>query len=494
MKRGNVLVFRWVSIFFILLAVLLTVFQLVTYSRIRVTFSPGTVIAGIPVGGLDRQQAADRLIQAYSLPIEVRYNDALIQIKPSTVGFKLDLETMLTAADQQRINQPFWIAFWYYLWNQLPVPSEVPLRASFSEDLLRNFLQNEIAARYDQTPSAAAPIPGSTAFRPGQAGTKLDIDRAVTLISDALRNSTNRVVNLTYNKVNPTRPSFLNLQVMLQQVINVSGFDGVAELYLQDLQTGQEINFALQNGQVILPDISFTAASTMKIPIMISVFKQVNEPAPANITGLIESMIELSENDPADRLMEDVIDPRLGPLQVTDDLQALGMKNTFLAGFFYPGAPLLRRYSTQANQRSDVSTNPDPYNQTTPSEIGMLLNDVYLCAQNGGGSLAAVFPGKITQNECRLMISYMTKNQIAVLLQAGLPEGTQIAHKHGWITDVNDGYIHTISDAGIIYTPGGNYIFVAYLYHPVQLLFEPANQLIAELSQAVYNYYNLSGR
>jgi hypothetical protein len=27
---------------------------------------------------------------------------------------------MLAAADQQRIEQPFWSAFWDYLWNTLP--------------------------------------------------------------------------------------------------------------------------------------------------------------------------------------------------------------------------------------------------------------------------------------------------------------------------------------------------------------------------------------
>ncbi|WP_322807288.1 serine hydrolase, partial [Thermanaerothrix sp.] len=86
------------------------------------------------------------------------------------------------------------------------------------------------------------------------------------------------------------------------------------------------------------------------------------------------------------------------------------------------------------------------------------------------------------------------RNRIAVLIEAGLPEGTQIAHKHGWVTDPRDGLIHTISDAGIVYTPGGNYVLVIFLYHPVQLLFDPANLLIANLSQAVYNFYNLTGR
>ena len=73
-------------------------------------------------------------------------------------------------------------------------------------------------------------------------------------------------------------------------------------------------------------------------------------------------------------------------------------------------------------------------------------------------------------------------------LTAGLPEGTTIAHKNGWVT--TNGIINTIGDAGIIYTPGGNYVLVVFLYHPEQLIWDPAAALVAQLSTAVYNYYN----
>ena len=39
---------------------MLTVFQLVSYSRIRNNFPPGMIIAGVPVGGLSQQEAAQR--------------------------------------------------------------------------------------------------------------------------------------------------------------------------------------------------------------------------------------------------------------------------------------------------------------------------------------------------------------------------------------------------------------------------------------------------
>ena len=494
MRRGSTTLIRWMSIGIIFLGVILTIFQLINYSRLRATYPAGTVIAGVPVAGMNRQEAAERLTQVYSLPVEVHYGDAVIQIRPSVAGFSLEVESMLAAADQQRVAQPFWNGFWAYLWNQTPEPVEIPLRAESSDERLRTYLREEVAARYDKESSPARPVPGSASFQPGQAGTILDVERAVILINDALRNPTNRTVNLTFSRVNPTRPSFPNLQVMMQQVLDVNEFDGLAEIYLLDTATGKEINFAYNAGEIIAPGIAFTAASTMKIPIMISAFRRLDEPAPAEITALMESVIELSENDPADRVMEQVLDNRLGPLIVTDDLREMGYQNTFLAGFFYPGAALLREFQTPANQRTDISADPDRYNQTTPVEAGQLLNDLYQCASTGGGTLPAVFPGEINQSECRLMINYLSRNRIAVLTEAGVPEGVQVAHKHGWITDPVDGLIHTISDAALVYTPGGNFILVVYLYHPVQLLFDPANALVAQITQAIYNYYNMTGQ
>jgi hypothetical protein len=493
MRNLGIVIVRGLSIFLIVVTAVLTVFQLISYSRIRGSLPIGSVIGGVPVGGLDRQTAADRLIKAFSVPIEIRYSESVIQIRPSSIGFELDLESMLTAADQQRITQPFWSGFWDFLWGRFPRTDTIPLRIRLSDERVKSYLRDEIAVRYDQPATDAIPIPGSTQFQPGNPGSTLDIDRATVLIKDALSSPTNRIVNLTYTQIEPSRPSYQNLEVLLKQVLDSTGFEGLTELYLLDLQNYQEINFAYQNGQSLRPNIAFTAASTMKIPIMVSVFSRSREPTSTEVLSQIELMIERSENDPADRLMESALEGNLGPLLVTEDLQALGFENTFLAGYFYPGAPLLRRIETPANRRSDIDTNPDIYNQTTSTEIGMLLGDIYQCAGQDGGSIRAVFGAQVTQDECRSMIDYLARNRIGVLIQAGVPETTQVAHKHGWITET-DGLIHTISDAGIVYTPGGNYVLVIFMYHPVQLIFDNANYVMAQISSAIYNYYNIPFR
>jgi beta-lactamase class A len=478
------------------MAVVLTVIALIGYSRQRNNYPGGMTIAGVPVGGVDPQIASERVLQVYSSPIEVQYGEAIIHVDPSVVGFELDMDSMIAAADLERTGGSFWLGFWNYLWNREPERVEIPLSAKISEERLRAYLQNEISARYDEPPIPAQPVPGSTTFTAGTPGVILDVDRAVRLVEDTLRSPNNRTVVLSFQRSVAARPTMQNLEILLQQNITVANFDGVMGIYLQDLQNGQEIHFGMDKGQLISvnPDIAFTASSTVKIPIMVSYFiKYGNDALSEQSTALITDMIRKSENPPADRLMES-LDALRGPLVVTEDMRKIGLENTFLAGFFcsadFP-CPLLQRIDTPANRRTDVVTDPDAFNQTTPSDIGMLLADIYQCAETGGGALIAAFPDKINSEICQRMITFLASDKIGVLIEAGVPEGTQVAHKHGWISDPSSLIIKNISDAGIVYTPGGNYVLVIYAYHPEQTVWEPVSALFAQLSQAVYNYYNI---
>lgn len=492
-SRGPISALRLISLSLILISVVITVLQLVRFSRVRAYLPTGLKIAGIPVGGLDRQQAAQRLIEVYSSPVVLRYSGATISLNPTVVDYQLDLESMLAVADLERTQASFWVEFWDYLWNRTALPLEVPLRSSFSEPRLRAYLK-EISQRYDQPAVAAVPVAGTVNFQPGRSGTILDIESSILPIEDALNSISLREVDLPLKHTNPPRPAFENLEILLKQSLKVSGFDGLAGIYLLDLQTAKSLHFAVQGDKDISvePDISFTASSIIKIPIMVSAFARIGDPPDQEALKLMEDMIDKSGNEAADWLMDRLIDPRIAPLIVTEDMRALGLNNTFLAGYFTLGSPLLETFKTPANTRTDVFTDPDPYSQTTPSDIGMLLEDIYQCAQTGGGALPALFPGKITQSKCQSMTSYLINNRLPVLLTAGIPEGTQIAHKHGWVS-VN-GIINTIGDAGIIYSPSGSYALVIFLYHPEQLIWEPASNLVAELSRAVYNYYNLPSK
>jgi beta-lactamase class A len=486
--RGSSLYLRGVSLVFILLTAVVTVIQVVQYSISRANYPPDMTIGNVPVGGLNPQSAAQRLLQVYSLPIEIHYGTAVIDLDPGLIGFQLNTESMLAAADLQRTGASFWGGFWDYLWNRRSPARQIPIVSTYSESRLRAYLQDEISARYDQPPTAAQPIPGTASFTPGTPGQTMDIDRAVALIQTALQSPNQRSVMIGAQSTVAGRPSLQTLQILLKQLIDQSGFDGLVDLYFLDLKTQETIHFAYQAGQDISvdPDIAFTAASTIKIPIMISVIRHFNSQIPPNIDSQLVDMIARSDNVASDSLMA-ALDQGTGPLVVTDTMQQLGLKSTFIDMFFAPGSiPLHSTIITPANSRLDINTDPDFYSQTTPSEMGILLEDIYLCSQTGGGSLVAAFPGQITQAACQQMIQYLQEDKLGALIQGGVPEGTIVAHKHGW--DIN---MNQFSDAGIVYTPGGNYVLTIYVYHPQQAIWDIVSPMYAELSRAIYNYFNL---
>jgi len=491
--RDTSFALRWVSLIFVAAAIVLTMIELVAYSRLRGNYPPGMTIAGVPVGGAEPEEAVERLLRVYnSTPVELQYAGAVIHMDPATAGFQIDTEAMLAAADLQRTGSLFWVSFWDYLWNRESATTDVPLIATISQDRLRLYLKEEVASRYDKPAIAAQPIAGDRKFNPGQAGEELDIERAVILIEDALRSANSRTVSLTFRRTTPGQPRLQDLEILIKnQIIDGTPFDGVVGFYLQDLQTGEELHFGYdQNNDIpVEPDIAFTASSTIKIPILISIYRYFGPVLDEATQDLVLEMITKSENPASDALMRK-LDPARGPLIVAETMKTIGLENTFLAGYFFDGAPRLQEFLTPANQRPDVFTNPDSYNQTTTSDMGALLADLYQCSESGGGALVAAFGDKINQAACQQIISDMKLDRIGSMLEAGIPDGTQIAHKHGWISGPN-GVIQNFSDAGIIFSPGGDYVLVIYAYHPVQAVFEPVSRMYAEISEVVYNYFNV---
>lgn len=492
-NRNTNTILRGLSILFLTAALVLTITSLISYSRQRNNYPAGMTIAGVSVGGLNPAQASQRLLEVYTSPIEILYNDSVINIEPGTVGFEVDIETMLAAADLSRTGGSFWGGFWDFIWNRTPPETQIPLSSSISEQRLREYLQNEIAARYDQPPSPAQPIPGGTSFLPGEPGQILDLDRAVLLITDSLRSPTKRSIALSFIRTSAARPTIENLEILLKQIITISDFDGLIGFYMMDLQSGQEIHFAMNNKQEISvePDIAFTASSTIKVPVVASYLINRGSQLDAATTDIISRVLGKSENSATDLVLER-IDKNNGPIIVTRDMESIGLQSTFLGGMFFLGAPnLLPGRLTPGNQRDDIFTDPDPYSQTTPSEMGILLADIYQCAQNGGGALVATFPDKISPDTCQLLIDFMAQDKLGALIQGGVPDGTLVPHKQGYVLSAG-GVLNDISDVGIVYSPGGNFVLSIYTYHPVQNIWDITNPLFANLTQAVYNYFNIT--
>lgn len=480
------------AIGFVLAAIILGQMELVEYRNLQLHYPNGFTIAGIPVDGLTRQEAATRLASAFESPVVLRYDNTSIHAQPEDLGFSMDLQSMLDTADRRRIQAPFLEGFWDYLWNRsVTVKTDIPIQATVNRESIHRYFDQQIIPRYDQPSIATHPVVGNLHFTEGKPGRSFNQELAAEQIEQALRSPERRTVVLNLTRIDTPPPSQDHLKLMIQQMIDRAGFTGLVEVYMHPMPEGEPLHFAYLNRQYVTPDIAFTAASTVKIPIMVSVYRREDEPMRQDVRDMLGLMISESKNEPADRLMEVVLDPIRGPLIVTEDLQALGFQNSFLAGYFYMGAHLLQIFETPANQRPDINLQPDIYNQTTPREMGMLLGAIYKCAEENSGLLIDTFPGQITQAECKQMIELLVSDKLPYLLTAGLPEGTKIAHKHGWIEEA-DGLLHTMSDAAIIFSPGGDYVLLVYMHNNEQLLFEQGNALMADISKVVYSFFNPS--
>jgi hypothetical protein len=487
MSRGGPNILRIVSIGLLLAAVIMSFFQLINYSRQRARLPEGLTIAGVPVGGLDQPAAIERLLQTYSTPIELIYEGESIVMSPARVGFELDAEAMMAAGELERTNLDFWSGFWDFLWHRPGEPHTVPLRAEFSESQLVATLQ-DLSARYDEPPRPSQPIPGTAEFEAGHNGRVLDVSRAAELVGEVLSAPRDRSVNLPIMESAPIRPTLSTLETLLKQNLDVEQFDGLAVVYVRDLRTGEELHFGyFQNEDIsVTPDdIAFDAGSTIKIGIATAFYRYFDDPLDDESDRWLSEMITLSGNDPANWLMER-IDRDRGPLLVTATLNEIGLTNSYLAAWFrlpeiaIPGSDL----STPANARTDINTRPNLLNQTTPSELGFLLADLYAC-ENGGGALLAAFPNQVKPEECARILQLLSQNRIAWLIEASVPEATKVAHKHGW-----DSPLDYVTDAGIVYSPGGDYAISMSLWENGEMIWEPNAALFAQLGRAIYNYFN----
>lgn len=469
---------------FLLLALLISLFDYIGFRKPQNVYPVGVSVQGIPLGGLDRTLAEARLSEAFSVPVELHYREARIQFSPAELGFQPDYSATL-AEIEENLPKKSWFK---HLWGKTEVatPLDISLVADVDLTQTQQLLAQAIPQRYDQPASATTPLLYTTNYEPGQPGFSLQsLVSSAEQIQTALLSPTQRVVDLEVQETPALPLNRENLEIFLEQTIQLEKFNGLIEIYQRDLSTGETMHLALRANQDVVPDVAYSAASTIKIPIMVSTMRRLEEPLPTQATNWMFQMIGESLNPPADGLMKAYMNNNTGPLIVTADLRELGYQNTFLAGFFEPGSPLLERITTPANQRSDIFLDPDYYNQTVPSEIGDLLSKIYRCANQH----ELLFNGQVTASECQQMLDFLLENQIYALIEAGLPPEGRAAHKHGWTNDL-DGLIHTISDSAVVYTPGGDYVLVIFAYTEQQFLYDTANQLFAKLSQSIYNAYN----
>jgi beta-lactamase class A len=495
-------------------AIVLGMIELVQYSNARAKDQLPTrlTIAEVPVGGLSENDARALLEEVYvQQPIRLLYGSSLIELPPGQIGFRLNTDAMLASARDQSVgsDDDFWPGFWNYLGQQSVKEVTVPLDWSYDESELRLYLQ-DIAVRYDAVAGQAGFNTMTLTFERGAPGRTLDLEQSMPLIMAALQEpeSANRRVILP---LVDTGASNVSLDTLEQAIINYMDMpehdywnnpQHVASVYVLDLQSGEEVS--------ILGDVVYSAVSTIKIPIMINVFRE-KLTVPQDYQYLLTESIMCSNNSASNRLIEyagtgvayseDQWMAR-GLDQLSCTAQTLGASHTFMNAWIWlgqgsPVSPVFSVCLPETPGNPDINTTPDPNSQTTAEDMGLMLSEIYDCTQHGSG-LMAIYPHDITQTECRWMENLLSGNRIDRLIELGVPLGTRVEHKNGWgqrgdATWIGDG---TSGDAAIVFSPGGTYVLAVYTWSigddgiegPIIQDWE----LIEEISRLVYNYFNPS--
>jgi len=231
----------------------------------------------------------------------------------------------------------------------------------------------------------------------------------------------------------------------------------------------------------------FHAASTMKTPVMIEIFRQA-----------AEGKIRLEDTLPVRNEFFSIVDGssyQLTPADDSDDevYQKIGTGQTIEYLLFH----MITRSSnlatnllmTLATGEQVTATLRNLGAPTMQVMRGVEDSKAYRQGLNNVTSafdLMKVFEqialGKAVNKEAsQQMVNILLQQFYKDLIPAKLPEGTRVAHKTGWITGVHH-------DSGIIFLPGGGQLVLVLLSK--KATDEPATkQMLATIARLVYDFY-----
>lgn len=269
--------------------------------------------------------------------------------------------------------------------------------------------------------------------------------------------------------------SLPQLKPKLEALIAASGAETVG-VAVYDLQSKQSLG--------INDKISLHAASTMKVPVMMELFrqaaaKQLNLDATIPVKNEFASIVDgspyqLSASDDSDDLMYQ----KLGqPMTIRALIERMIVRSSNLATNLLiekAGAEntmkLMRKLGANDIQvRRGVEDNKAfraGLNNTTTAYDLMLL-------------LRAIAEKKVANaHGCAEMLAILQKQEFNEGIPAGLPAGTTVAHKTGSITKI-------YHDAGLVYLPNRKPYVIVVLTRGLAEE-KRAHQLVAEISRQVY--------
>lgn len=259
---------------------------------------------------------------------------------------------------------------------------------------------------------------------------------------------------------------------------NVEGDIAIAAI---NLATGEEIYINERE--------NFHAASTMKTPVMMEIYRQ----AESGKFNLSDSIVVKNE-------FKSIVDGSLYTMDIADDsgeslYQYLNKKRTIYE-LTYSMITVSSNLATNIlidlvgaenvmKTMKEIGANDiqvlrgvedikafrkDMNNTTTAYDLAIIFKAIADCSI-------------LTKNSCEEMKKILLDQKSNEIIPAKLPHDVEVAHKTGSITGVRH-------DSGIVYLPdGGNYVIVTLSKN----LTEPdkGKKVLQEISKLIYNYFTI---
>jgi beta-lactamase class A len=255
--------------------------------------------------------------------------------------------------------------------------------------------------------------------------------------------------------------------------------DGVAAVYYSNPETGEEIKY---NEKEI-----FHAASTMKLPVMVELFKQVMEGKvdftdsviiKNNFRSIADgSIYKLNIDDDSDKDIYNMIGKRLSVRELNNRMitKSSNLATNILIELVGADNVMKTMKDIGANDIQvirgveDIPAFRKGLNNTTTA------NDLYLI-------LKAVLNNRLVSfNLSREIINVLLSQEHNDIIPALLPVNVKVAHKTGWISGV-------LHDAGIVFLPDGrNYILVLLTKNLTNET--EARKILQQISLEFYKYF-----
>jgi beta-lactamase class A len=247
------------------------------------------------------------------------------------------------------------------------------------------------------------------------------------------------------------------IEAILKENGFIKGTTRQGSVYVYHLNTSQwlEVN----------PDVVYSGASMTKVAVLNAITYNFGKLTRQQAT-LLAKMIICSENAATNELIK-----LLGDGDFNRGLE-------FVNELGESGLVLKRPYSDDGSPViTDGPVDPknadaDPNNFATVRGIGVFYWWFVGCQEY-----------EIVPYSCKINRELLRANVTNNLIEGGVPEGTLVAHKHGWTQD-------THGDAAYIESPGGKYVLTIILHQRKFLQSKSSFYTISEISRAVYNAFN----